>query len=504
MDKLAHTHYIRKKHKTQNKTSFPFNKLFFLSVFFLLVSCSSSKKIADYSNAPNWVKEHPVSQDYYIGIGVAQKTRNKDFREQAKKNAYAEISSEISVYISNNSILKQQETNGRLKEMYNNSLKTYSNNELKGSKKVARWENKTEYWVYYRLSKESVEKHRKKAVEDALLSLKQALKYDKENDYNRAISSYVLSLSAIKHHLGQRLKAELNGETIFIGQYILDSYRELISSVRLSYKKDKELMFTNQEMIEPLEITLTRNNVGLKNVPLKIFSTDFIYKGSFRSNEFGVVHLPPVKANTHKNTASISLSMDIDKMLEESGASDLVKELLKNFETTRLILNFESSLSNVEKPKKIGKTIFDGINKSIEFIETINKTFHGHTILKKLTNPVRKTNPIRVISRTNNTPIRANEIQELLSVLNNENYENDKLSSIANYLAFRQKKYTTSSLIKVASKFRFENNKLDFAKLAYKYAIDKENYYLMNSIFSFRFSREALNNFIKHYQTLGR
>jgi hypothetical protein len=45
----------------------------------------------------------------------------------------------------------------------------------------------------------------------------------------------------------------------------------------------------------------------------------------------------------------------------------------------------------------------------------------------------------------------------------------------------------------------FESTRLDFAKFAYTYTLDKENYYMVNNAFSFSSSVAELNNFIGQY-----
>jgi hypothetical protein len=46
--------------------------------------------------------------------------------------------------------------------------------------------------------------------------------------------------------------------------------------------------------------------------------------------------------------------------------------------------------------------------------------------------------------------------------------------------------------------FSFENNKLDMAKYAYDYTLDKGNYYIVNDAFSFNNSKDALMDYIKN------
>ena len=50
---------------------------------------------------PGWVKKRPNIKGYYIGIGIAEKTKGyKDYLRQAKNNALNELASEITINIS--------------------------------------------------------------------------------------------------------------------------------------------------------------------------------------------------------------------------------------------------------------------------------------------------------------------------------------------------------------------------------------------------------------------
>jgi Domain of unknown function (DUF4476) len=60
--------------------------------------------------------------------------------------------------------------------------------------------------------------------------------------------------------------------------------------------------------------------------------------------------------------------------------------------------------------------------------------------------------------------------------------------------------FTTSQIKELLGLFTFENNKLDLAKYAYRYTLDKNNYYVINDAFTFSNSREELARFIRDYR----
>ncbi len=63
-----------------------------------------------------------------------------------------------------------------------------------------------------------------------------------------------------------------------------------------------------------------------------------------------------------------------------------------------------------------------------------------------------------------------------------------------------QKKCLTSGQIKeICNIFGFEETKLDFAKFAYDWVYDQNNYYVVNDVFGFESSKTELNNYISAY-----
>lgn len=63
-----------------------------------------------------------------------------------------------------------------------------------------------------------------------------------------------------------------------------------------------------------------------------------------------------------------------------------------------------------------------------------------------------------------------------------------------------QKKCITSAQVRdICNIFSFEDTKLEFAKFAYDWVYDQDNYYVVNDSFNFESSKTDLNNFISAY-----
>ena len=127
--------------------------LFSIIVVLLFASCSGPKKTlkVDEPVYPNWISNRPLSGDYYIGIAKALK-KSPDYSAVAKQNALMDLSSEISVKLSSESIFHQVDKGDSYREDYQSLIQMESQKDLEAYDLVASWENDKEYWLYYPVS----------------------------------------------------------------------------------------------------------------------------------------------------------------------------------------------------------------------------------------------------------------------------------------------------------------------------------------------------------------
>ena len=87
-----------------------------------------------------------------------------------------------------------------------------------------------------------------------------------------------------------------------------------------------------------------------------------------------------------------------------------------------------------------------------------------------------------------------NELNSIVNAIRNESFSSDKLT-IARQAVMRQN-IKAHQVVEIGNLFSFESDRLEFAKMAYNNTIDKQNYYLVNSIFHFSSSKRELNEFM--------
>lgn len=87
-----------------------------------------------------------------------------------------------------------------------------------------------------------------------------------------------------------------------------------------------------------------------------------------------------------------------------------------------------------------------------------------------------------------------NSFNQLVRILGQEHFDSNRLIIAKQAVASNNMSVNQVSIL--LDKFTFDNAKLEFAKVAYRNTIDKENYFMINNKFTFSSSVDELNNYI--------
>ena len=103
--------------------------------------------------------------------------------------------------------------------------------------------------------------------------------------------------------------------------------------------------------------------------------------------------------------------------------------------------------------------------------------------------------------RGGNQPIAVcmptNDFNKALSVIQKETFEDSKLK-VAKQMTSNNR-LCVSQIMQICNLFSFEKNKLEYAKYAYNYCVDQNNYYQVNEVFSYSSSKDELRKYIGAY-----
>ena len=99
---------------------------------------------------------------------------------------------------------------------------------------------------------------------------------------------------------------------------------------------------------------------------------------------------------------------------------------------------------------------------------------------------------------SNDRSVSFPELQQMKETLRRESYENTRMG-IARQM-FDANYFKAEQVRELLQMFSFENYRLDLAKYAYRNTSDKQNYYLVNDVFSYSSSKQELARFISQYR----
>ena len=90
--------------------------------------------------------------------------------------------------------------------------------------------------------------------------------------------------------------------------------------------------------------------------------------------------------------------------------------------------------------------------------------------------------------------MRPADYDAAVRIISNESFDSKRLTIakqivVDNVVSARQ-------IAGICRLFSFESNRLEFAKFAYPSCVDKNNYFLLNEVFTFDSSKKELNKFI--------
>jgi len=239
----------------------------FLTLFLLFFSILSGAK------APDWVTKRPIDNNYYIGLGVAEKdTETSEYIQKAKDRALNEISSEITVTISGATINKILEKAGVAKEEFESQIQSSTQAQLEGYELVDTWENKHQYWVYYRLSKMKYKQIRQEKIDIAAnLSMdfyNKSEQHLSQNKVTEALQFLLQSLNPIEPYLSEPLEVSYNGQNIFLLNTIHSKIQTLLSTITLKPVKPEIDATIGKGLPDPILFKAIYMQMPVANLPL--------------------------------------------------------------------------------------------------------------------------------------------------------------------------------------------------------------------------------------------
>lgn len=196
-----------------------------------------------FAGKPDWVKSRPVSQEYYIGIGQAQRGNGisgEDLSTVAKERALNDLISEISVKIQGTGIADAEAVNDSLKERYYEEIRLETQANLTGHEFVGEYKKGKICYVYYRLRKSKWARIEQSRLQRAVsLSLKHIDNGDRalsSGDPLSAIDEYVNGYHVLLPVLYLNPRGSVGGSEKILSSFIKAKLKKVATALSLKHR----------------------------------------------------------------------------------------------------------------------------------------------------------------------------------------------------------------------------------------------------------------------------
>ena len=290
---------------------------------------------------PEWVKEYPVSETHYTGIGIADRsTHPLDYIKIAQQNALQNLMSQIKVTISSQSVFLQMERENGYEEDFKSNIEVKAKEILEGYELVSTYTQSNEYWVYYQLSKQKYHETRnariQEAIEESKYFLNKAVLYS--TPYKDKYIYYVQALAKLEPYLSEPLLTEFDRENVYLGSEIIARFRSYVDDYQL-YCLSKKISAMIGNTVSKIDIAVEYEGNRLSNIPLMAVSADLELKNlSKSSNENGVFTTSVPKIKSTQAVQKIEAGINFQEWLDEGTKSEFIQKLFKSIKTHQITI----------------------------------------------------------------------------------------------------------------------------------------------------------------------
>lgn len=301
----------------------------------------------DRNAQPDWVQQRPVNSLYYVGVGYVNKSLNPmDYQQIAKKNALNDLIGEIKVVVSTNSILSQYQNNSNFSQIFANDTKVNAQAMVEGFEVVDSWENKSDFWIYYRLSKEEYEAAKRRklqaAINQSLDYLERADKLTVNDNFMQIVRLRVKALGALQSYLNEDIATVYNNKKVFLVNEIINELQDQL--YKLQVKTD--IVELKGKVGKPIKNTfkasvkIRSNNTVVPYMPLTLIAEkgNVSYGGNTETDQLGDATMAIARVINKDPIQQIKVSVDIASIIKTDSLNNSLKNILLSIDAPSAII----------------------------------------------------------------------------------------------------------------------------------------------------------------------
>lgn len=277
---------------------------------------------------PDWVKNYPVSSQYFIGIGQGPSP------DQAKNSAVSTLVSQIKANVQAEIQDFMKETNGVTEEEISQNIQISVKEDVEDLEIVGLWKaSDSEYWAYYRLDIETYMIKQQQKIESAKANgLDFLTKSDNETDPSSKFKYAFMGYYLTAKYMSKDMNVEYNNNRIMLTNELAARIQQFLSGITITTETPEiELDIFNTK---PQTVTykVTYGGKPLVNFPVIFAVTrgDLDITQNGVTDSTGQIKCVVAKPLTKGKLQSFKIDLDIKSIIENTAESTEAAEVFYN------------------------------------------------------------------------------------------------------------------------------------------------------------------------------
>jgi len=304
-----------------------------------ITSCKTKSEVSmpPENPRPEWVNQRPRNSSYYIGVGSANKsTHPLDYQSVARKNALNELASEIKVRVKGETFLNSLEVNKNFSEEFIATISTSTDESIENYEIAGQWENRGEYWVYYRLNKAEYlrQKNEKKnlALRAASDFYNKALAEEDKANIPAAVDLYIRGLFSLREYWN-----DVNEYTTEAGKSYLDNdlyagLRRVLSGLTIVPGSERIILSAENNYLQQFPLLVTYEGKPVRGISLSFtYQRDrFVRPRALITDQHGKCYAEISHVSTTARSNQLDVVLDLETLLPDDLDKTIEKGLIRN------------------------------------------------------------------------------------------------------------------------------------------------------------------------------
>ena len=300
---------------------------------------------------PEWVGNRPHSASHYIGIGSCSKfSQPYDYQTIAKKNALNDLASEISVRVQGQTFLNSLEVNKSFSEEFISNVSTSTDARIEEYEIAGSWENKNEFWVFYRLDKGQYQAQ-KMAKKSAALNLsndfyQKGISAEQNANVAAAFDLYMRGIFALKDYWNESNEYMSASGKVYLDNEIFSAMQRMCGSLQLKVDKSKVVLTSDNQFSQEVLATLLLGNQAVKGLTVKYSyeKNQGPHKAEVLTTEVGHAAVPVSEVNFSLTGNAVTIELDLSKLKVQDLDQKVQDGFIQSFKTEKKVLPIEAML----------------------------------------------------------------------------------------------------------------------------------------------------------------